>query len=174
MRVVPPAISLPHYLFDGLPGHNTPMPVVRCFHWYVPISAGRRGHFWLTPPIVLGIAFTCLAAKPKSANAFPMYLGDSYYSVSLSLSVILTLMIIVRLILHRRNVRKAIGVADSAGGLYTAVITMLVESYALYFVTFILFFAYWATGNWASELFAGVLSATQVRAFPPPFSRPEI
>ena len=83
-------------------------------------------------------------------------------------------MIIARLVLHCRDDRKAIGVADSGDGLYTAVITMLVESYALYFVTFLLFFVCWATGNSASELFAGVLSATQVRAFPFSFSRPEI
>ena len=52
----------------------------------------------------------------------------------ISLNVILTLMIIVRLALHTRNNRGALGAPGGIAGVYKAVITMLIESCALYTV----------------------------------------
>ena len=54
-----------------------------------------------------------------------------YFSISLSLNVLLTLMIVIRLILHTRNIRAAMGIAGS-GRLSKAIVTMLIESCALY------------------------------------------
>ena len=55
------------------------------------------------------------------STAFP------YLSVSVSLNILLTLMIVIRLILHTRNVRTAMGMSG-IGGLYKTIIVMLIES----------------------------------------------
>lgn len=87
-----------------------------------------------------------------------------YFSISLSLNLLLTLMIIVRLVLHSRNIRKAIGASSGAHGLYAAVVTMLVESSALYATTFLLYMVPIATSSYVSYIFSAALGDTQVRA----------
>ena len=67
-------------------------------------------------------------------------INASYYSICLSLNILLTLMIVVHLIMHIRNLRRATG--EGSNGLHTAattVVTMLIESYALYAVALLLF-----------------------------------
>ena len=96
--------------------------------------------------------------------------GTSYNSISLSLNVILTLMVITRLIWHSRNIRKAIGASDTVVGSYTTIVTMLVESYALYAVVFLLYMATFAAQNSADFVFGGFLGSAQVR---PIFSIPQ-
>ena len=55
------------------------------------------------------------------------------------------------------------GVRPGVGGMYKAVVTMLVESYALYAVTFLIFIVPWAMNNYAAYIFAPIGAATQVR-----------
>ena len=50
------------------------------------------------------------------------------------------------------------------GGLYNTVITMLVESSALYAVSFLLFIATWAAKNSVTYVFFPILAQAQVRA----------
>lgn len=114
--------------------------------------------------IAMGIAFTHLATEPEINDDVLGYIGDSYYSISLALNILLTLLIITRLILLRRNIRRAMGASNRSGGLYTAVVTMLVESCALYVITLLLFSVPWAVGDWVREIFFGILPATQVIA----------
>ena len=90
----------------------------------------------------------------------------SYLSICLPLTVLLTLMIVIRLVKHIRNVRKLTGASDGSSGLNTAaaaVVTMLIESYALYAVALLLFIAPWAVESVYLYLFARVLCAVQVR-----------
>ena len=54
-----------------------------------------------------------------------------YFSISLSLNVLLTLMIVARLVLHTRNIRTSMGIAG-IGGLCKVIITMLIESSVIY------------------------------------------
>jgi len=61
-----------------------------------------------------------------------------YILISLSLNILLTLMIIVRLILHSRNVRAATGSPVGISGLYKTIATMLIESSALFAVSSVL------------------------------------
>ena len=90
--------------------------------------------------------------------------GISYFSISLSLNVILTLMIVIRLVLHRRNLRKVLGASDGTSGLYTAIVTMFIESYALYAIAFLLYIVPWALGSVVVTLFAPVIGPAQVCA----------
>ena len=92
--------------------------------------------------------------------------GLPYYSISISLDILLTLMIITRLILHTRNVRTALGLRG-VGGLSKAIITMLIESCALYAVSSLLVLGPLSVRNDASVIFVPILSETQVGAFGP-------
>lgn len=72
-------------------------------------------------------------------------------------------MIIVRLVLHSRNIRNAIGTSSGPGSLYTAVVTMLVESSALYAITFLLYIVPLATSSYIAYIFSPALGDIQVR-----------
>ena len=90
--------------------------------------------------------------------------GVQYFLISLSLNILLTLMVVIRLILHARNTRSALGIAGISG-LRKATITMLVESCALYTVSLLLVIGPWATGSYTASIFFLILSQTQVCAF---------
>ena len=91
-----------------------------------------------------------------------------YISISLSLNILLTLMIVVRLVLYGRKVRAATGSLVGFGGLYVAVATMLIESSALFAVSSLVVIGTWAADSRAANAFTPILAQTQVRAFPRP------
>ena len=111
----------------------------------------------------MGILFTFQTAERSNSN----WPGLAYFSVSLSLNVLLTLMIVIRLILHTRNTRNALGIAG-IGGLCKTVVTMLIESCALYAVGSVLVIGPWSVQNTVASIFLVILSQTQVRTFPQP------
>ena len=94
------------------------------------------------------------------------YCYTAYISISLSLNVLLTFMIVVRLLLHSWNVRTATGSQAGTGGLYKSIATMLIESSALFAVSSLLTVVLWAIGHPVSNVFTPILAETQVRAFP--------
>ena len=87
-----------------------------------------------------------------------------YFSICLALNVILTLMIIVRLVLHSRNIRKAIGASSGPVSLYSTIITMLVESSALYAVGHLLYIVPTVSNSYVASIFSSALGEIQVRA----------
>ena len=87
----------------------------------------------------------------------------AYYSICLSLNILLTLMIIVRLVLHSRNIRRATGASGRAIGLYSTVATMLVESCALYSAALLFYIVPFAIGSWIASIPTRVLAQFQVR-----------
>lgn len=91
-------------------------------------------------------------------------IGAPFYSISLSLNVLLTLMISIRLILHSRDIRNALGPLVKADRLYTTIVTILVESSALYAVNSLLYIGPWYAGNLLASIFITPLTVTQVRA----------
>ena len=103
-------------------------------------------------------------------NAADVNLGLPYFSISLALNILLTLMIVIRLILHNREVRTATGLTE-AGGTYKNIVTMLVESSALYAVTSLLYIGPWGAGNHAADIFLPALCQIQVRGFSRPCLR---
>ena len=116
--------------------------------------------------IVLGIAHVYNDPGLRYFAAIEADLTTAYYTITLSLNVILTLMIIVRLILHAREVRKAIGTSDGPGTrlhtVITAVVTTLVETYALYAVALLVFIVPWAIVSPVAHIF-GAVGMVQVR-----------
>ena len=88
-----------------------------------------------------------------------------YLSISISLDILLTLMIIIRLVLHSRNTRTTATALAGIGGLYRTVITMLIESSALYAVSSLLVIGTYLSGNYSASVFLPILAETQVCAF---------
>ena len=98
-------------------------------------------------------------------NSVTIDFGVPYLSISVSLNLLLTLMIVTRLVLHNREIRTAMGAPSGLTGLYKAIITMLIESSALYAVNSLLFVGPWGAKNHAADIFLPILAETQVCAF---------
>ena len=117
---------------------------------------------------VAGITFQA-ATRSKDAS-YGTVISDfalPYLSISVSLNVLLTLMIVIRLILYTRKIRTAVGIAG-IGGLSKAIATMLIESCALYTMGSLLVIVPWIAGYTNAVTFVPFLSQIQVRAFPGP------
>lgn len=117
--------------------------------------------------VAIGIAFINEVAQISSIYSDSVTIADfgtPYYAISISLNILLTLMIVARLARHSRNIRKAMGGSGTTRGLYSTAITMLVESCALYAVTYILFIGPWSIGNPVANIFFPILAETQVIA----------
>lgn len=117
----------------------------------------------------MGITFTYYQiTQPDTSywSTVALNFNYPYFSISLSLNVILTLMIVIRLAIHNRNFRDAIGAPAGTSGLYKAIVTMLVESCALYAINFLLFIGAWGAQSHVSDVFFPLLADTQVGAGP--------
>ena len=106
-------------------------------------------------------------SQPNSDILSPVLVdfGLSYLSISVSLNVLLTLMIVIRLVLHSRNIRIAMGAPSGVAGLYRAVVVMLIESSAIYTVSSLLFLGPWGSGNHIADMFLSIVAEIQVCAF---------
>ena len=87
-----------------------------------------------------------------------------YGSLAVSLNVLLTSMIVVRLSLHSWKLRNAVGPSAMTGRLYNAIIAMLVESCALLTIVSLVYLGLRAADNPVSNLFLPFLTQIQVRA----------
>ena len=115
----------------------------------------------------MGIGYTYQIFKqgPNPTGFAPVFnFGAPFYSISLSLCVLLMLMIVVRLALHSRNIKNVMGPQGGSGGIYKAVYTMLIESYALYVITFILYLGTWLANHPLAYCIFQILAETQVRS----------
>ena len=114
----------------------------------------------------MGIILLYQASQPDKDlwNTVAVNFGLPYFSISIAFNILLTLMIIIRLVLHSRKVNMAMGLTGM-GGLCRAVVTMLIESSALYAVNSLLFVVPWGTGSHVADIFLGPLSQTQVGFF---------
>ena len=107
----------------------------------------------------MGILMICPIDRGHRGARF----GLPYFSISLSLNVLLTLMITVRLILHGRKIRAMTGSQVGISGLYNSIATILIESSALYAVSSLLVIGPLAADSPVVDLFTPILAETQVR-----------
>ena len=117
---------------------------------------------------VMGTMLTYKTSQPDSNIRNPASIfkfGVPYFSISVSLNILLTLIIVIRLILHTRNIQSAIGATAGGSRSYKAIVTMLVESCALYAVSSVLYIGPWSVRSFVSDIFFPILVETQVRAF---------
>ena len=116
--------------------------------------------------IAMGIGFIYQGSQPVSIVTKYVaiaHFGTAYYSISLSLDFLLTLMIVGRIFRHSWEIRNAMGVLAKPSRLYTTIITTLVESCALYTVSYLLFLGPWASSSPVSNGFFPMLAQNQVR-----------
>ena len=128
---------MPCDIFDELLGYRIPIVDIPCFHRYVLFRELIATLSANVTDTVTGILWSYHGAG-QGPESLGIYI-KAYISICVSLNVLITLMIIMRLALHSRNIRNAIGASPGLGGLYTAVITMLVESSALNAVGYLLY-----------------------------------
>ena len=111
----------------------------------------------------MGITLVYKTSQPVSIWG-SLNLGTPFYSIALSLNVLLTLMIATRLILHSRDIRNALGPLVRADRLYVTLVTILVESSALFAANSLLYIGPLYAGSSLSGVFITPLTVTQVRA----------
>lgn len=119
-----------------------------------------------TAGAVMGIMLVYQSSRPESNiwNHVAIFdFGVPSYWISLALNVLLTLMVVIRLVLHNRRIRKAMGTPTTTGGMYNTLVTMLIESSAIYAVSFLLYIGPWSAGNNVANIFSPILTGTQVR-----------
>lgn len=115
--------------------------------------------------LVTGITYLYHSSRPGNPTTVFVainHFGIPHHSISVSLNVLLTTMIVARLVLHSRNVREAMGASTT--GLYNTIIAMVVESCALFAISFLVFVGLWAAGSPVASVFFSVLVETQVIA----------
>ena len=114
----------------------------------------------------MGIMLIDQTAQPHDGfwSSVTTNFGVPYFSISLAINVVLTLMIVIRLVMHSRNIRNAMGAqATGTTGLYTTINTVLIESSALYTLSFLLFIVPWGTTSYVEDIFFPPLAQIQVR-----------
>ena len=112
----------------------------------------------------MGIGFIYQGTLQAALDSSSVSFGVPYYSISLALNILLTLMIVARLVLHSKNVRSAMGPSATTAGLYKVIVSMLIESCALYAVSYLLFLVPFAFQNPITNAFFSILAQAQVRA----------
>ncbi|KAF5364389.1 hypothetical protein D9757_011898 [Collybiopsis confluens] len=113
----------------------------------------------------MGIMFLYQSSSPNS-NLFSsgaVDFGLPYFAIATTLNILLTLLISVQLILHQRHFKDN-NLVHGRGLSYSAIVTMLVESSALYSIFSLLFLGTYASGSSASALFLPILAQTQIIA----------
>jgi hypothetical protein len=119
----------------------------------------------------MGIMTLFQASRPEASlwTSVTFNFGLAYFSIATTLNILLTLLICARLLIHQRQMRANSG--PKYGLLpYQDIISMLIESSAVYAVTSAIFIGTYAAGHAASTLFLPILSQTQVRP-PPDYAR---
>jgi len=111
----------------------------------------------------IAIGITTVIGEVERSAYITTNFSLPFLSISLSLNVLLTLMIAIRLVLHSRGIRSILGAPlGGTSGLYKAIIAMLVESCALFAVSSLLVIGLSVSGNYASKTFLPILDETQV------------
>lgn len=111
----------------------------------------------------MGIMTIYQSSRPDSSlwTTVTVNFALPYFSISSALNITLTLLIIVRLFMHQRRFTSVLGKRSAAH--YMGIISMLVESSAIYAVSSLLFIGTYGANNSISILFLPILSQTQVR-----------
>ncbi|KZV91439.1 hypothetical protein EXIGLDRAFT_570171, partial [Exidia glandulosa HHB12029] len=116
-----------------------------------------RGYLATFVPAVVYLAmFVCAAltlyqtSKPGNNPLTDVQFTIPYFSLTLSLNISLTLLIVGRLLWHRRCLQRTLGPAH--GHTYTTLAAMLVESAALYSVTTVVLIVAFVFGSSAAAI----------------------
>ncbi|EIM89910.1 uncharacterized protein STEHIDRAFT_92491 [Stereum hirsutum FP-91666 SS1] len=115
----------------------------------------------LLASFVMGTFWTLQSSKPGLSfyAETPLAFGTAYYTLSLGVNVILTVLIVIRLYIYRRRIAAALN-ADHARQ-YVTLGMILVESAAVYSVFALLFLITYAVSDTTAQIWLGVSSSVQ-------------
>ncbi|KAF7431157.1 hypothetical protein PC9H_006877 [Pleurotus ostreatus] len=118
----------------------------------------------LVASIVMAIIYTVDTASPTIGffSKSTVNFGTVFLAISLSLNIVLTLMIVVRIWGYQRQGRSVFG--KSFGQHYTSISTVFVESAAMYTIVSILLLATYSIGHPINQIFLGVSPSVQMVA----------
>lgn len=109
----------------------------------------------------MGIAFDIETGSPSGLyGPTTVSFAIPYFVISLSLNVILTLMISGRIWYYQRTIKPAVG--EDSGTYYTSIMTIFVESAAIYSVTSILLLVTFILDNPINQIWLGIAPSVQV------------
>lgn len=116
-----------------------------------------------------GIIVLYQAARPDATlwTHLAVNFGLPYFVITISLNVIISTIIAIRLFIYRYRMREAFPGDSSSSAPYASIAGLLIESSALYAIASILFIAPYAVGSHLSFVFLPILVQVQVRL---PFS----
>ncbi|KZV76099.1 hypothetical protein PENSPDRAFT_748031 [Peniophora sp. CONT] len=144
----------------------------RC--WVIWQARGRWAAYFiivipslmLLASFVMGTLWTLQSSQPALSlySALPRAYGISYYTISLSLNVVLTLLIVGRLLQYRASIMASLPAAHAKH--YVSLATVLVESAALYSVFAVCFLITYTINSPINEVFIDLAqSAQQISAY---------
>ncbi|KAJ3528586.1 hypothetical protein NM688_g7979 [Phlebia brevispora] len=109
----------------------------------------------------MGVLWTLQSSQPGLSfySALPLAYGTSYYAISLSINILLTVLIMIRLYQYRRAVLSSLPAEHAKH--YLSLATVLIESATLYSVFALLFLVTYAIDNPINEVCLGIAQATQ-------------
>ncbi|KAJ7503116.1 hypothetical protein B0H11DRAFT_1711533 [Mycena galericulata] len=110
---------------------------------------------------LMGTLWTLESSQPNLSmySAGPWAYGTSYYALSLGANIMLTLLIIGRLLVYRRNLLENFP-AEHANH-YISLVTVIVESAALYSIFALLFLVTYAINDPTNQVWLAVASGCQ-------------
>ena len=111
----------------------------------------------------MGTLWTLESSHPGLSlySALPLAYGIAYFSISLSVNIILTILIVARLLMFRRTLLAHLPRAHS--GHYLSLATLVIESAALYSIFAVAFLVSYALNSPISQIWLAVAQAAQVR-----------
>ena len=115
---------------------------------------------------MLGVLWTYQSSQPGLSlySQLPLHIGTAYYVTSLGVNILLTALIILRLLLHRRAVLRIL--PSDYTKHYVSVATIVVESVLFYSIFALAFIITYAINNPMNQVFMYMGSACQVRRPP--------
>ncbi|KAJ2915394.1 hypothetical protein MD484_g5041, partial [Candolleomyces efflorescens] len=113
---------------------------------------------------IIGLSITVLSLMTTPSRGFwdpiTVKIGTAYWSVSVTLNVLITVSIAGRLLKMRRRIRKLLGPKHSTP--YTSTLAMLIESAALYTTLALVFIITYAGGDTFQNIVLPPLGQVQV------------
>ncbi|KAI0714648.1 hypothetical protein C8Q76DRAFT_618809 [Earliella scabrosa] len=139
----------------------------RC--WIIWTASGRAMAYAVTafPTIILlasfvmGTLWTLQSSHPGLSlySAQPLAYGTAYYTLSLGVNIILTVLIIARLLMYRRT--HLAHLPPQHAQQYFSIATLIIESAALYSIFAVAFLVSYAMNQPINQVFLGCASAAQ-------------
>ena len=115
----------------------------------------------------MGTLWTLQSSQPGLSffGTLSLAYGTSYYAISLGSNIVMTILIIARLLIHRRTIMTTLGLSPEHARDYTSLATIVIESASLYYVFAIPFLIMYALHIPINQLFVSLANSTQVSLY---------